>query len=256
MLLKDKVAVITGAGSGVGRAAALRFVQEGARLALGDLRVEWGEETLRQVRSEGCDALFRAGDVRREADVAGLVEAAVAAYGRLDIIFNNVGVASTGGKSFEDYDDGDWERIMDTNLRGVFYGCKHAVRQFKKQGNGGAIVNTASAAGLVGWSGTVYGASKGGVVQLSRALAIEVAAHNIRVNCICPGGMLTNFGRDTGIIQGDRADRLAEDLGRMHPLGRPIDPEDVANAALYLASDLAKNVTGVILPVDGGYVAR
>jgi NAD(P)-dependent dehydrogenase (short-subunit alcohol dehydrogenase family) len=256
MLLEGKVAVITGAGSGVGRAAALRFVREGARLALGDLRGDWGEQTLQQVRAAGGDALFRAGDVRREADVADLIAAAVAAYGRLDIVFNNVGVASTAGKAFEDYDDADWDRILDTNLRGVFYGCKHAVRQFKQQGGGGAIVNTASAAGLVAWGGVVYGASKGGVVQLTRALAIEVAPRNIRVNCVCPGGMPTNFGRDTGVISGERAERLVDDLRRMHPLGRPIDPEDVADAVLYLASDLAGNVTGVALPVDGGYVAR
>lgn len=259
MLLAEKVAVITGAGSGVGRATALVFASEGARVVLGDLRADWGEETLALIRKAGDEAQFRACDVRIEADVAGLIENAVRAFGRLDIIFNNAGVSSARARSFEDYEDGDWERIIDVNLRGVFYGCKHAVRQFKKQGGGGVILNTASISGLVGLGGTVYCTSKGGVVQLTRALAMEVASHNIRVNSLCPGGMPTQFGgAGSGLdvhTPEDVAVRTARQSG-MHPLGRAIDPEDVANAALYLASDLAKNVTGIALPIDGGFTAQ
>jgi NAD(P)-dependent dehydrogenase (short-subunit alcohol dehydrogenase family) len=256
VLLTEKVAIITGAGSGVGRQAAILFAREGARLICADVREDWGEETLRLLGEAAGRAVFRRCDVAREAEVAGLIEAAVGTFGRLDIIYNNAGVSSSAGKAFEDYNDADWGRIMDTNLRGVFYGCKHAVRRFKQQGDGGVIVNTASISGLVGMGGTVYCASKGGVVQLTRALAMEVAPHNICVNCVCPGGMSTNFGRDTGLVSGDVTSESLARIAAMHPLGRPIDPADVARGALYLASDLASNVTGVALPVDGGFTAR
>src|SRR5262245_38594436 len=257
MLLNDKVAIITGAGSGVGRAAALLFAREGARVVLGDIREDWGEETLRLVREAGGEGRFCPCDVRREADVAGLVETAVGAYGRLDVVFNNAGVSKPPSIEFEDYEDGDWDRLMDINLWGAFYGCKHAVRQFKKQGGGGVIVNTGSAAGLVGWGGPVYGASKGAVIQLTRSLAIDAAPHNIRVNCICPGAMPTGFaGAGSGFATRAWTEKDVASLGQYHPLGRAIAPEDSANAALFLASDLAANITGVALPVDGGYTAR
>jgi len=140
----------------------------------------------------------------------------------------------------------------------VFLGCKHAVVRFKEQGGGGAILNTGSVAGLVGWGGAVYGATKGAVHQLTKAVAVECAPHGIRVNAICPGGMPhTGFMAAAGLdMQGDAKEQVVQSTGAMHPMGRPITAEDCAEAAVYLCSDRAANVTGVLLPVDGGYVAR
>jgi len=160
--------------------------------------------------------------------------------------------------AFEEHSVEDFERLSSVNFRGVFLGCKHAVTRFKVQQSAGVILNTGSVAGLVGWGGTVYGATKGGVHQLTRAVAIEAAPFGIRVNAICPAGMpFTGFmaaGGMPGVIQ--PGDEAAQRVGASHPLGRPITAEDCAEAAVYLVSDRAANVTGVLLPVDGGYVAR
>jgi NAD(P)-dependent dehydrogenase (short-subunit alcohol dehydrogenase family) len=191
--------------------------------------------------------------------VVAAIEAAVTNFGRLDIIFNNVGIPTPRlGMTFEEHTVEDFERLTAVNLRGVFLGSKHAVIQFKKQGGGGVILNTGSVAGLVGWGGTVYGATKGGVHQLTRGVAIECAPFGIRVNAICPAGMpFTNFAAAGGMAaSGEEIVKMAEHVGSMHPLGRPITAEDCAEAAVYLVSDRASNVTGVLLPVDGGYVAR
>lgn len=147
---------------------------------------------------------------------------------------------------------------MAINLRGVFFGMKHAILQFKNQGTGGAIVNTGSAAGMVGWGGTVYGTTKGGVIQMTRAVAVEAAPFDIRVNAICPAAMpTTNFGvHDSSQAFQEKPEEVLAAVGQMHPLGRPILPEDCAEAAAFLASDRARNITGVLLPVDGGYTAR
>jgi NAD(P)-dependent dehydrogenase (short-subunit alcohol dehydrogenase family) len=191
--------------------------------------------------------------------VIALLDAAVSHFGRLDILFNNVGIPTPRlGSKLEDHTVADFDRLVAVNLRGVFLGCKHAVLRFKQQGTGGAILNTGSVAGLVGWGGTVYGATKGGVHQLTRAVAIEAAPFGIRVNAICPAGMpYTNFmaagGMSQPVVPGSEA---AQRVGESHPLGRPITAEDCAEAAVYLVSDRAANVTGVLLPVDGGYVAR
>ncbi|WP_242130314.1 glucose 1-dehydrogenase [Sphingobium sp. Sx8-8] len=257
MLLEGKSVVITGAGSGVGRAASLLFAQHGARLVCVDINMEWAEETARQVREAGGMAEALRCDVRVYDEVAGAIDRAVAAYGRLDVMYNNAGVATaTDGRPHRliDQDDGDFERLVSINFRGVVYGCQAAVRTFLKQGGGGVIVNTASVAGMIGWGGVMYGATKGAVIQLTRGLAIEVASHGIRVNSVCPAGMVTNFGRDDG--QGFEADddKVAA-YAAQHPLGRVIEPVDCANAALFLASDLSRNVTGVLLPVDGGKIA-
>jgi NAD(P)-dependent dehydrogenase (short-subunit alcohol dehydrogenase family) len=257
-LLADKAVVVTGAGSGVGRASALLFAQHGARVVCADLRVEWAEETVRQVEGASGTAVAVACDVVRPPDVEAAVETAVDAYGRLDVMFNNAGIASPRrGILLEEHSDADFDRLMDVNTRGVFNGCRTAVLRFKEQGDGGVVVNTASVAGMVSWGSAVYGGTKAFVIQLTRALAIEGAPFGIRANCICPGGMFTNFGLGEG-EEAFRA-RTAEELEMikgMHPLGLQITPEDCAEAALYLASDRATNVTGVALPVDGGYLAR
>ena len=258
-MLDGKTAVITGAGSGVGRASALRFAEEGARVVCADLRADWAKETVRQVEAAAGVAIAHECDVSQDGQVAGTVAAAVEHFGRLDVMFNNVGIPTPRlGMTFEEHTVDDFDRLVGVNLRGVFLGCKHAVVQFKRQGDGGAIVNTGSIAGLVGWGGTVYGATKGGVHQLTKAVAIECAPFGIRVNAICPAAMpYTNFAAAGGLdALGEDLERIAEHVGSMHPLGRPVTAEDCAEAALYLASEHAANVTGVLLPVDGGYVAR
>jgi NAD(P)-dependent dehydrogenase (short-subunit alcohol dehydrogenase family) len=259
VLLENKSAVIAGAGSGVGRATALRFSEEGARLVCADIRPEWAKETVRLVEEAGGTAVAVECDVSREADVIAAIDTAVEHFGRLDIMFNNVGVPTPRlGALLEDHTVEDFDRLAAVNLRGVFLGCKHAVVQFKKQGGGGVILNTGSVAGLVGWGGTVYGATKGGVNQITRGVAVECAPFGIRVNAICPAAMpFTNFMAAGGLdAPPDARQQIAEQVGSTHPLGRPITAEDCAEAAVYLVSDRASNITGVLLPVDGGYVAR
>jgi NAD(P)-dependent dehydrogenase (short-subunit alcohol dehydrogenase family) len=259
MLLEGKSAVITGAGSGVGRASALRFAEEGARVVCADLRLDWAKETVRQIEATGGTAVPDECDVSQDDQVASMIAAAVSNFGRLDILFNNVGIPTPRlGMSFEDHSVEDFDRLVAVNLRGVFLGSKHAVIQFKKQGDGGVILNTGSVAGLVGWGGAVYGSTKGGVHQLTRAVAIEGAPFGIRANAICPAAMpYTNFAAAGGMqASADQVDQIAAQVGSSHPLGRPITAEDCAEAAVYLVSDRAANVTGVLLPVDGGYVAR
>jgi NAD(P)-dependent dehydrogenase (short-subunit alcohol dehydrogenase family) len=259
MLLEGKNAIITGAGSGVGRASALVFSREGAQVVCADLDAECAKETARLVEEAGGTAVPFTVDVSRESEVEAAIAAVADNFGRLDVVYNNVGIPTPRlGMTFEEHTAEDFEKLFAVNVGGVFYGCKHAVSRFKDQGGGGAIVNTGSVAGLVGWGGTVYGASKGAVHQLTKAVAIEVAPHDIRVNAICPAGMpYTGFMAAGGLdLPEDAIANVAESVGASHPLGRPITAEDCAAAAAFLASDRAANITGVLLPVDGGYVAR
>jgi NAD(P)-dependent dehydrogenase (short-subunit alcohol dehydrogenase family) len=259
VLLESKTAVITGAGSGVGRAASLRFAEEGARLVCADIQLAAVKETVRRIEGAGGAALPIQCDVSRETDVAAAIAAAVEQFDRLDVMFNNVGIPTPRlGALVEDHTVEEFDRLTAVNLRGVFLGCKHAVIQFKKQGDGGVILNTGSVAGLVGWGGTAYGATKGGVNQITRAIAVECAPHAIRVNAICPAGMpYTGFMAAGGLnVSRDELDAIAAQVGASHPLGRAITAEDCAEAAVFLCSDRASNITGVLLPVDGGYVAR
>ena len=214
---------------------------------------------MRQIEAAGGTAVADECDVSQDDQVSNTIGTAVANFGRLDIIFNNVGIPTPRlGMSFEEHTVADFDRLVAVNLRGVFLGCKHAVIQFKKQGGGGVILNTGSIAGLVGWGGTVYGATKGGVHQLTRAVAIECAPFGIRANAICPAAMpYTNFAAAGGMeTSAGGIEQMAEHVGTMHPLGHPITAEDCAEAAVYLVSDRAANITGVLFPVDGGYVAR
>lgn len=259
MLLKDKVAVITGAGSGVGRASALRFAAEGAAVVCVDIDPQRAEETAALLEAAGGQAVAESADVAEEADVAAAIASAAGHFGRLDIMFNNVGIPTPRlGMAFEDHSVEDFDRLTAVNFRGVFLGCRHAVIRFKEQGDGGVILNTGSVAGLVGWGGTVYGATKGAVHQLTRAIAVELAPFGIRVNAICPAGMpFTGFMAAGGVaLSGADLEAVAASTGSMHPLGRPITAEDCAEAAVFLCSDRASNVTGILLPIDGGYVAR
>ena len=259
MKLADKTVIITGAGSGVGRASALLFAEEGANIVVADVMDDWAAETVRLVLEAGGVAMPFHCDVTSEADVEATVAAAVSTSGRLDVMYNNAGVTGlTTGQTFDDMDADGFSRLVEINFRGVFNGCKFAVRQFKAQGNGGTIVNTGSIAGMVGFGSVVYGATKGAVNQITRGVAVECAAVGIRCNAICPGTMpLTNFimaGRENAFDDVDND--YVEFASTFQPNGRIITAEDCAKAALFLASDDSINITGILLPVDGGYTAR
>jgi len=250
-LLHDKVAVITGAGSGVGRAAALLFAEHGAKVVAADINPQAVEATAAAVLAAHGIAIAVTCDVTDAQSVDAAVQAAVDRFGRLDVMYNNAGISTTPGQSFMDASDADLQVLTGVNVGGVIHGCKAAIRQFDAQGGGGAIVITASVAGLIGFGGVVYGASKGAVTSLTRGLALEVAGRGIRVNSVCPAAMPTNFGG--GVLKASEA--AQKHTAGYHPLGRIIAPEECAAAALFLASDLAANITGVNLPVDGGLSA-
>jgi NAD(P)-dependent dehydrogenase (short-subunit alcohol dehydrogenase family) len=258
-VLEAKRAIVAGAGSGVGRATALRFAEEGASVVCADIDETSANETARLIEAAGGSAVAVRTDVSSDADVAAMVRTAVDRFGGLDVMFNNVGIPTPRmGATLTDHTMDDFQRLFAVNVGGVFLGSKHAVLQFKEQGSGGVILNTGSVAGLVAWGGSVYGATKGAVHQLTRAVAIEGAPFGIRCNAICPAGMpYTNFTAAGGLqVSGEQREQMAQHVGSMHPLGKPILAEDCAELAVFLASDRAANITGVLVPVDGGYVAR
>jgi len=256
-LLDGKSCAITGAGSGVGRAAAVLFAQHGASVIVGDVRDDWANETVALVEDAGGKAVAAHCDVSKEGDVEALVTRAVEELGRLDVMYNNAGVSTPKpGLSFVEHTQADWDRLLGINLMGMVYGCKHAVLQFRRQGGGGVIVNTGSVAGMVGFGGVPYGVSKAGGILLTKSLAMEVAKEGIRINAIAPATLLTNFGRDEQDAFKPRTQEEIELWGSYVPTGRASTPEDCANAALFLASELSANTTGAIIPVDGGYLAR
>jgi NAD(P)-dependent dehydrogenase (short-subunit alcohol dehydrogenase family) len=244
--LEGKVAVVTGAGSGMGRASALLFAEEGARVVCAD--VSGHEESA--AAEIGKDAIAVHADVSQAPDVKAMFATAVDTFGRLDVVFNNAGFNAPHHPLDETGDD-LFDRLVAVNLRGVFLGIKYAVPALRASG-GGSIISTASATGLVGRKGiAAYGCTKGGVVALTMGAALDFASDNIRVNCICPGMIYT--GR-----AGARPDNTAPVPGRQlpFPMGRWGTPREIATAAVFLASDDSSFITGVALPVDGGYVAE
>lgn len=246
MRLGDKTAIITGGASGIGRAAALRFAAEGAKLVIADVNGDGGRETAKLIEQQGGKALFFETNVSDSKQVKDLVSATVEAYGKLDILFNNAGIGNPDVKSV-DLDEDEWDRIIDINLKGVFLGIKHAVPELKKAG-GGAIINTSSLLGIKGQKFlAAYNASKAGVILLTKNAALEYGRDNIRVNAIAPGVI------DTQIIEGWKNDeRKWPIISRANALGRIGSPEEVANAVLFLASEEASFITGATLSVDGG----
>jgi meso-butanediol dehydrogenase / (S,S)-butanediol dehydrogenase / diacetyl reductase len=253
---EGKVALITGAASGQGRAAALLFAEEGARVVVSDVNGDGAEEVAGEIKSSGGEAVAVATDVSREVEVKAMIEAAIEAFGRLDVLFNNAGVGYSAADRFTmasvvETPEEDWDAVLAINLKGVAMGCKHAIPVMERQG-GGAIVNNASINALVGLSGAdAYTAAKGGVVSLTRVLAVDWGPKGIRVNCMCPGGV------DTPMIAPAIADEAV--LGFMRestPLGRLARPEETARVALFLASEEASYLNGAVFPVDGGWTAR
>ncbi len=249
--LPGKTAIVTGGGSGIGRASALLFAREGASVVVSDWQEESGAAVAREIEADGGAATFIRADVSKEDDVRNLIAAAVDTYGRLDVLFNNAGIEGEMNEPTGEASLDTWNRVIAINLTGVFLGCRYAIPEMLRLG-GGSIVNMASVAGLVGFAGVpAYAASKGGVVQLTRTAALEYATQGIRVNAVCPGIIDTPMVRRAAP---DEASLAA--FAQLEPMGRLGLAEEVAALALFLASDEASFVTGAIIPVDGGYVAR
>ncbi len=247
-VLKGRVAIVTGGASGIGRATALLFAREGAKVVIADYNPKGGQETLAMINGEGGEATFIETNVSKPEDVERMVEETIKVYGRLDILFNNAGVGETAKVTETSLDH--WDKVLAINLRGVFLGCKYAIPKMIESG-GGSIINNASILAEVGFSqAAAYGASKHGVVGLTKTIALDYAAEGIRANIVCPG-----FIRTPMVMDGlDEAAR--EYVVSLHPLGRMGEPEEVAEAVLFLASERSSFITGTCLFVDGGYTAR
>jgi NAD(P)-dependent dehydrogenase (short-subunit alcohol dehydrogenase family) len=253
MRLAGKVAVIAGAATGIGRATAVTFAREGATVVFGDVNDAEAQETLRLAMAEDGAVEFVHCDVQVGEDVKNLVDTAARMHGRVDVMFNNVGV-NFFGKVHETSEE-EWARCLNLNLAGVFRGMKYAIPYMLEQG-GGSIINTASVQGLVAFNGfAAYAAAKGGIVQLTRQSAFDYAPDKIRINCICPGTIRTPMNPEIFDPSLDGGERLRRS-GSRTPLGRVGEAQDIANAALYLASDEAEWVTGHIMVVDGGIVVK
>jgi 2-keto-3-deoxy-L-fuconate dehydrogenase len=252
MKLENRVAVITGAGSGIGRAMALQFAREGARIVAADLNPDAADETTQMVGGAGgvCEAF--AVDAKEPDQVRAMIERANELYGQIDILCNNAGIGST--TDVVECEPDEWDRVMTVNVKSVYLGCKYAIPHMIERG-GGVIINTASVAGMVGIiKRASYCASKGAVIALTKQVAIEYVKQNIRVNCLCPGTVDSPW---VGRLLDQADDRAAarQALEARQPMGRLGTPPEVAAAALYLASDDAAFITGTGLVIDGGWTA-
>jgi NAD(P)-dependent dehydrogenase (short-subunit alcohol dehydrogenase family) len=249
--MEGKIALVTGGGSGIGRATAIVFARDGAKVVVADVTVEGGEETVRRIRDAKGEAIFVKTDVSQAVEVAALINAAVETYGRLDCAFNNAGIAGTLA-TVADCTEENWERVINTNLKGVWLCMKYEIRQMLEHG-GGAIVNTSSVYGLVGARRGLpaYVASKHGIVGLTKAAALEYAQAGIRVNAVSPGGVYTPM--QEGFIQGNS--QVKAQIDASHPIGRMGTPAEIAEAVVWLCSDAASFVTGHTLVADGGLIA-
>lgn len=274
---EKKIVLITGGANGIGRATALAFAREGAQVVIADFDEAGGAETVSQIQAAGSEAHFVRCDVAQAEQVRALFQVILATYGRLDCAFNNAGIEGEFDPLLESSDE-NFDRVIAVNLKGVWLCLKEEVRIMRKQ-KGGAIVNTASVAGMVAERGyPAYAAAKGGVIQLTRTVAIEYAATGVRVNAVCPGAIRTpmltrsiknlrvsamNYGAEQSPISRWLTDKIMGIapikkimIKFMQPVGRPGEPEEIAAAVLYLCSDLAKFVTGQTLVVDGGMTAQ
>jgi NAD(P)-dependent dehydrogenase (short-subunit alcohol dehydrogenase family) len=249
--LSGKVALVTGGTSGIGRATAIAYAQQQAKVVVVSRRMNEGEETVRLIKEAGGEAIFVQADVTKEADVEAMVDKAVGVFGRLDIAFNNAGTVSENPSLIEQTEV-EYDRTMNVNVKGVWLSMKYEIAQMLKQGSG-AIVNTASGVGVVALPTVpLYTASKHAVVGLTKAVALQYAKAGIRINVVAPGAIETDmFEVATG-----GQDEAKAYMASLHPIGRVGTPLEVANAVLFLSSDLASFITGETLMVDGGYVAQ
>jgi NAD(P)-dependent dehydrogenase (short-subunit alcohol dehydrogenase family) len=252
MRLTGKVAIVTGAASGIGRASAMAFAAEGARVTAVDIDGKGGQETVARIRAQGGEAEFACVDLRSEAAIKDMVEETAARWGRIDILFNNAGVVLV--RPLEETSEEEWDRLMDINVKAAFLATRHTVPVMRR-GGGGAILNTGSVGSFIGQLGTpVYTASKGAIALLTKSLALDYGRDGIRVNCICPGITDTPMLREHMGSGEEGEARIRERLARV-PTGKILSPEDVARAAVYLVSDDSAGVTGILHVVDGGFLA-
>lgn len=249
--LQEKVALVTGAGSGIGRATAIAFAREGARVTVADRDIGGGSETVEAIRSKGGDALFVLADVRNEVDCEVMIKTCVDHYGRLDIVHSQAGILHPQDGPITELSAEVIDETFAINCRGMLLTAKYAVRQMIRQG-GGSIVNTGSDLAFIGLANlTAYTASKAAIVGVTRTLAVELAPHNIRVNAVCPGFTYSNMNvemaKNTVLMEEMKRDYLIKRLGR---------PDDIAYAVIYLASDESQFTTGACLVVDGGHTIK
>lgn len=253
MRFEGRSVMVTGGGSGIGRATAIAFAREGASVAVGDVSAARGRETVRTIRSAGGRAAFFRGDVSKEADAEDLVTGTVRTFGRLDVLFNNAGILIES--PVHEMSASDWDRVLAVNLKGAFLVAKHSVRAMLRQG-GGAIVNTASVNALVGDpEEAAYCASKAGVALLTKSMALAYAKDGIRVNAVCPGWVETPMFQQEADTRGIPLAAYRARAGAQHPIGRIGRPEEIARVVLFLASEEASYVTGALVVADGGYTA-
>jgi NAD(P)-dependent dehydrogenase (short-subunit alcohol dehydrogenase family) len=251
MRLAKKIALITGAGSGIGRESALLFAKEGAKIVVVDIHKEAGEETVSRILNEGGEATFIQGDVSKAHDVKAMIEHAEKTYGKLNVLFNNAGIFHPEDGSVLETEEDIWDLVIHVNLKGVFLGCKYGIPALLRAG-GGSIINTASFVALMGAAVAqiAYTASKGGVLSMTREIAIEFARRNIRVNALCPGPV------ETPLLSELLADPQQRQRRLVHiPVGRFANAREVAQAALFLASDESSYLNGATFTVDGGITA-
>ena len=251
--LNGKVALVTGGASGIGRATALTFAREGAKLVIADMNEEGGQQTVHMITENGGEATFVRTDVSKATAVAAMISTTVETYGRLDCAHNNAGIGSRPRVPLHECSEETWDRVLGINLKGVWLCMKYEIIQMLTQGSG-TIVNTASIMGLVGsWSGSgAYNTSKHGVVGLTKTAALEYAKLGIRVNAVCPGYIRTPLLAETLTRQPE----MEAQIVARHPVGRMGRPEEIAEAVVWLCSDAASFVTGHTMTVDGGYVAQ
>jgi NAD(P)-dependent dehydrogenase (short-subunit alcohol dehydrogenase family) len=252
MQLSGKVAVITGGASGIGRSTALLFAREGATVVIADLNVQGGESVTTKITEAGGRAIFEAADVTRAEDCLRVAERAIREFGRIDVLFNNAGIIRRA--TVLDLGEDEWDQVMAVNVKSIYLLSREVIPHMQKQGSG-TIINTASGWGLAGGAkAAAYCASKGAVVLLTKAMAIDHGPQKIRVNCICPGDTDTGMLRHEAQQLGEANDRFLAEAAK-RPLGRVGSPEEIAQAVLYLASDASSFVTGTAMVVDGGGLA-
>ena len=252
MKLAGKVAIVTGAASGIGRASAILFAREGAKVVVADCDRAGGEATTAHILNAGGDAHFTLVDVSKEKEIQAMAESTVARWHTIDILFNNAGIVLV--KSVEQMTEDEWDRVMSINVKAAFLAVKHVAPVMRRNG-GGAILNTGSIASFTGQVGTpAYSASKGAIALLTKSLALDLGRDRIRVNCICPGITDTPMLRQHLGQGAEGEDRIRTRLSRV-PLGEILQPEDIAQSALYLVSDNSAGITGILHVVDGGLIA-